>query len=154
MASRMQDTCIFLLCPSLMLSAANIAHDSRMAVVLPGTTRRHSSSSRGQTLSSCVFISLFLLLSIILFMKVMHFSRKCLFTKGKKNLFWIYLGLPRCASGKEPNCQCRRHSGSGSIPGSGRSPRGGMATHSSILAWRIPWTDGAWREKPFSGISQ
>ena len=28
----------------------------------------------------------------------------------------------------------------GSIPGSGRSPEEGMATHSSILAWRIPWT--------------
>ena len=27
-----------------------------------------------------------------------------------------------------------------SIPGSGRSPEEGMATHSSILAWRIPWT--------------
>ena len=24
------------------------------------------------------------------------------------------------------------------IPGSGRSPGGGMATHSSILDWRIP----------------
>ena len=30
---------------------------------------------------------------------------------------------------------------SGSIPGSGRSPGGGMATHSSFLAWRIPWTE-------------
>ena len=29
----------------------------------------------------------------------------------------------------------------GSIPGSGRSPGGGYATHSSILAWRIPWTE-------------
>ena len=29
----------------------------------------------------------------------------------------------------------------GSIPGSGRSPGGSMATHSSILAWRIPWTE-------------
>ena len=28
----------------------------------------------------------------------------------------------------------------GSIPGSGRSPGEGMAAHSSILAWRIPWT--------------
>ena len=28
----------------------------------------------------------------------------------------------------------------GSIPGSGRSPGGGMAIHSSILAWRIPQT--------------
>jgi len=27
------------------------------------------------------------------------------------------------------------------IPGSGRSPGKGMATHSSILAWRIPWTE-------------
>ena len=27
----------------------------------------------------------------------------------------------------------------GSIPGSGRSLEEGMATHSSILAWRIPW---------------
>ena len=29
----------------------------------------------------------------------------------------------------------------GSIPGLGRSPEEGMATHSSILAWRMPWTE-------------
>ena len=29
----------------------------------------------------------------------------------------------------------------GSIPGSGRSPGEEMATHSSILAWRISWTE-------------
>ena len=31
----------------------------------------------------------------------------------------------------------------GSISGSGKSPplEEGMATHSSILAWRIPWTE-------------
>ena len=29
----------------------------------------------------------------------------------------------------------------GSIPGSGRSPGEGNGTHSSILAWRIPWTE-------------
>ena len=29
----------------------------------------------------------------------------------------------------------------GSVPRSGRSPEEGMATHSSILAWRIPWTE-------------
>ena len=28
-----------------------------------------------------------------------------------------------------------------SIPGSGRAPGGGTATHSNILAWRIPWTE-------------
>ena len=30
---------------------------------------------------------------------------------------------------------------SGLIPGSGRSPNEGVATHSRILAWRIPWTE-------------
>ena len=34
--------------------------------------------------------------------------------------------------------QCRRH---GLIPGLGRSPGGGMKTHSSNLAWRIPWAE-------------
>ena len=29
----------------------------------------------------------------------------------------------------------------GSIPGSGRSPEGGHGSHSSILAWKIPWTE-------------
>ena len=29
----------------------------------------------------------------------------------------------------------------GSIPELGRSPGGGNATHSSTLAWRIPWTE-------------
>ena len=35
----------------------------------------------------------------------------------------------------------------GLIPGSGRSPEEEMATHSSILAWGIPWTEepgGLW----------
>ena len=29
----------------------------------------------------------------------------------------------------------------GSIPGLGRSLEEGKATHSSILAWRVPWTE-------------
>ena len=29
----------------------------------------------------------------------------------------------------------------GSIPGSGRSPGEANGTHSSILAWEIPWTE-------------
>ena len=32
----------------------------------------------------------------------------------------------------------------GLIPGPGRSPGVGRATHSSILAWRIPMDKGAW----------
>ena len=31
----------------------------------------------------------------------------------------------------------------GLIPGSRRSPGEGIATHSSVLAWRIPWTEDA-----------
>ena len=55
-------------------------------------------------------------------------------------LTWISIGylfielLPRSTSIKESACQCRRHRDARSIPGSGRSPGGGMATHSSILA--------------------
>ena len=53
---------------------------------------------------------------------------------------WLYththngiLGFPNGTSGKEPTCQCRRH---------GFNPlEEGMATHSSILIWRIPWTE-------------
>ena len=30
----------------------------------------------------------------------------------------------------------------GSIPGSGRSLEGAVATCSSVLAWRVPWTEG------------
>ena len=33
----------------------------------------------------------------------------------------------------------------GSIPGSGRPPEEGMATHSSILARRTPWTEKSGR---------
>ena len=29
----------------------------------------------------------------------------------------------------------------GSMPGSGKSPREGNLTHSSILVWNIPWTE-------------
>ena len=51
-------------------------------------------------------------------------------------------GLPRCHSGREPACQCRRHRRRGFDPWVGKSPREqGVATHSSILAWRIPWAE-------------
>ena len=36
----------------------------------------------------------------------------------------------------------------GLIPGSGRSLEKGMATHSSILVWRIPEDRGAWGKIP------
>ena len=42
------------------------------------------------------------------------------------------------SDGKESACNA---GDLGSIPGLGRSPGEGMATHSSILAWEIPWTE-------------
>ena len=67
---------------------------------------------------------------------------------------WGKKGVPAAASGQKPTCHCRRCKRQGSIPGSGRAPGGGhgnslqysclekpMATHSSILAWRSPWTE-------------
>ena len=47
-------------------------------------------------------------------------------------------GFPGGASGKELAWQCRRHKRHGFDPWSGRSSGGG---HSSILAWRVPWTE-------------
>ena len=49
--------------------------------------------------------------------------------------FW---GLPWWLSSKESTSQAGDMD---SIPRSGRSPEEEMATHSSILAWRIPWTE-------------
>ena len=46
-------------------------------------------------------------------------------------------GFPGGTSHKEPPCQWRRHKRHGVNP-----QEEGMAIHSSILAWRIPWTDG------------
>ena len=53
-----------------------------------------------------------------------------------------HLGFPGGSDGKESAC----HAGDlGLIPGLGRSPGGGHATHSSTLAWRIPMDRGAWK---------
>ena len=51
------------------------------------------------------------------------------------------LGLPRWLSGKESTCKCRWSwvLSLGQEDSLGKE----MATHSSILTWRIPWTEGA-----------
>ena len=60
-----------------------------------------------------------------------------------------HLGFPGGASGKEPACQCRRLSRSEFNPWVGQIPlEKGMATHSSILAWRIPWAEEPGRLLP------
>ena len=52
------------------------------------------------------------------------------------------MGFPGGSEGKESACNA---GDLGSIPGLGRSPEEGMATHSSNLAWRLPMDRGAWR---------
>ena len=44
----------------------------------------------------------------------------------------------------------------GSIPGSGNPLKEGMATHSDILGWRIPWTEepGGLQSIKFQSIRQ
>ena len=49
----------------------------------------------------------------------------------------VYMGFPG-GSVARLHLQCMRP---GLDPGLGQSPGEGMATHSSILAWRIPWTE-------------
>ena len=53
------------------------------------------------------------------------------------------MGFPAGSDGKESACNAENP---GSIPGLGRSPGSPlekeMTTHSNILAWRIPWTEG------------
>ena len=47
-------------------------------------------------------------------------------------------GFPGGSDGTESACKA---GGLGWIPGSGRLAGEGMATHSSVLAWRSPWTE-------------
>ena len=48
------------------------------------------------------------------------------------------MAFPGGSNGEESACST---GDLGLIPGSGKSLEKGMATHSSILAWRIPWTE-------------
>ena len=48
------------------------------------------------------------------------------------------LGFPGGSDGNKSTCNAGEP---GLIPGSRRSLEKGMETHSSILVWRIPWTE-------------
>ena len=53
------------------------------------------------------------------------------------------MGFPGDSSGKEPACQPRRYGRCGFDPCVRKIPlEEGRATYSTILAWRIPWTEG------------
>ena len=49
-----------------------------------------------------------------------------------------HIGFPSHSVGKESTCNA---GDLGLIPWLRRSPGEGMATHFSILAWEIPWTE-------------
>ena len=49
--------------------------------------------------------------------------------------------FPSGSAVKNPPANAGDAGDAGSIPGLGRYPKEEMATHSSILAWRIPWTE-------------
>ena len=60
-----------------------------------------------------------------------------LHTPGKSFFIKIF-SFPGGSDGKESVCNA---GDLGSVPELGRSLEKGTATHSSILAWRIPWTE-------------
>ena len=68
----------------------------------------------------------------------MHFSSTEMVTCMQKRHGKNGYGLPWWLSSKESAGDSGE---TGSIPGLGRSLEEGMATHFSILAWRIPWME-------------
>ena len=54
----------------------------------------------------------------------------------------IYWGFSGSSDSKESTCN---EGNLGSIPGSEDPLKEGMATHSSILAWKIPMVRGTWQ---------
>ena len=78
-----------------------------------------------------------------------HSAQTCIWTiyLSFREEFWcIYetflpWSLPWWLSGKDSACQCRRCWRCRFKTGSRRSPGGGHGNYSSILAWRIPWSE-------------
>ena len=54
-------------------------------------------------------------------------------------------GLPGGSVANNPPAHAEDAREPSPIPALGRYPGGGMAAHSSILAWEIPWAEGACR---------
>ena len=65
--------------------------------------------------------------------------------KAREDINLLHLTLLHESStqgaGKNPPANAGDVRDTGLTPGSGRSPEEKMATHSSILAWRISWTE-------------
>ena len=72
--------------------------------------------------------------SILLVQVLLSFTKK----ETQTSILLKLMGFPVDSAGKESACSARDL---GLIPGSGRSLEKGMTIHSSILAWRTPWTE-------------
>jgi len=75
-------------------------------------------------------------------------SKFSLFQESRDSVLFAFIhticynmGFPGGSVGKESACHVGVAGDMSSIPGSERSPEEVMATHPSILAWRIPWTE-------------
>ena len=62
----------------------------------------------------------------------------------------VFRGCPGGSDGKESVCSL---GDLGSISGFGRSPGEGIATHFSILAWKLPMDRGAW-QSPVNAVTK
>ena len=58
---------------------------------------------------------------------------------------YMYTGLSRWCSGKETDCNTGDTGDAGLTSRSGRSPGEGNGSHSTIVAWKIPWTESPGR---------
>ena len=60
---------------------------------------------------------------------------------ANSSCWWHYGGFPGGAVVKNLSASTRDERGEGSMPGRKDPLEKEMATHSSILAWEIPWTE-------------
>ena len=63
-------------------------------------------------------------------------------SQGNGNVYKHRSGFPGGTSGKESTCQSMRYKRPGfQFLGQEDALEEGIATHSSILAWTVPWTE-------------
>ena len=74
-------------------------------------------------------------------MEVLTYCFALFFTHSGSGKVIFIKDFPGGASGKEPTCQCRRHRRQVLSLDQEDCLEEGMATHSNVLAWRIPWTE-------------
>ena len=98
---------------------------------------RKTQHRQGDNLNSrhCTYKTFFLRLSLKMLLDVSETFPEILNLYLEAGIH--HWGFSGSTSDKEHTCQCRRHKRCRL----GNPLEKGMATHSSILAWRIPWTE-------------